>query len=208
MVGCNRLIAAYMRPHCRIHSFVFESKAIAWIVFSLTGKLCKDNNTTQHNTMFGIYHVRVCVCVCLPMHARPCERSFNQCCSMCACMCLWFCYTITCIYLSIASCMRVFVRVCLVSCRIVNGVQTAVPYMYTHTHTLAEKTDYNSDSSLADSTYRLLLLLLLFSKKKSVSRSISLAYKHTLTHVNTTHGKTIRIYTTIPSNWAIPSATS
>lgn len=53
MVGCNRLIAAYMRPHCRIHSFVFESKAIT---------LVNCAKTTRHDTMFGTYTMCECVC--------------------------------------------------------------------------------------------------------------------------------------------------
>lgn len=144
MVGCNRLIAAYMRPHCRIHSFVFESKAITLVN-------CAKTTCLAHIPCASVY-----VRLCLPMHA-----SAHVCVSPSSLFGL--CVFVTLLYLSAA--LRVYacapVRVCLVSCRVrtLNSSSNSL----THTHTYAsKKTDFNSDSSLTDSAYRALLLLLLF----------------------------------------------
>lgn len=119
--------------------------------------------------------VRVFTYACMFKCAFP---MFNVALSVCACVCDFATYVYI---LSVVLCMCV--RVCLVCCRIANGVQpAAILYVFLLTHMLAKKPTSILIRSLPFRHIRLLLLLLFFSNF-SVGRSISHVYKHIHSHM-------------------------
>lgn len=114
MVGCNRLIAVYMRLPCRIHSFVFESKSLSLSLF------LRDNcakTTTRHS----VWHIQqacamsvlcICVCVCVCVHLSV-PQSFNV------------------LNSAISVCRFVWACMCSVSCRAVRTVLKQRFHMWT-----------------------------------------------------------------------------
>lgn len=192
------------------HSYSNPKRLHGRFPHSISGKLCKDNNTTRHN----VWHIPcasvseyVWVCVRVFAHAYAFMCAFPQ--SMLLCVYVWFCYICIhiCLPLNVAVC--VCLCVCLVSCCIANGVQTAVPYvyLYTHTHMLAKnRLPFWFVACRFGISFAAIVVACLYIFQLVV-RFLwhTNTHSHMLmrTHYNYMckhHGKTIRINSTIPSN--------